>query len=104
MAVLHPERTWHLFVQYSGRTGVRALVADACIAPMTGGSITPGATLEPRAPSAVGTTVAQGAYLNAAAANEPVVVLGAAAAQRRSSAQSPASASSQGGLAPPRAP
>ncbi len=33
-------------------------------------------------PSAVGTTVAQGAYLNAATANEAVVVLGAAAAQR----------------------
>jgi putative ABC transport system permease protein len=31
---------------------------------------------------AVGTSVAQGSYLNAASANEPVVVLGAAAAQR----------------------
>lgn len=31
---------------------------------------------------AVGTTVAQGSYLNAATANEPVAVLGAAAAQR----------------------
>jgi len=33
-------------------------------------------------PAAVGTSVAQGAYLNAATANEPVAVLGAAAAQR----------------------
>ena len=33
-------------------------------------------------PKAVGTTVAQGTYLNAATANEPVAVLGAAAAQR----------------------
>jgi putative ABC transport system permease protein len=33
-------------------------------------------------PRAVGTTVAQGSYLNAATAREPVVVLGAAAAQR----------------------
>jgi putative ABC transport system permease protein len=33
-------------------------------------------------PGAVGTTVAQGQYLNAANQNEPVVVLGAAAAQR----------------------
>ncbi|HUB69094.1 MAG TPA: ABC transporter permease [Acidimicrobiales bacterium] len=33
-------------------------------------------------PAAVGTTVAQGAYLNAANQNEPVAVLGAAAAQR----------------------
>jgi putative ABC transport system permease protein len=33
-------------------------------------------------PGAVGTTVAQGAYLNAANQNEPVAVLGAAAAQR----------------------
>jgi putative ABC transport system permease protein len=33
-------------------------------------------------PSAVGTTVAQGSYLNAATAHEPVVVLGAAAARR----------------------
>jgi putative ABC transport system permease protein len=33
-------------------------------------------------PAAVGTTVAQGSYLNAATAKEPVAVLGAAAAQR----------------------
>jgi putative ABC transport system permease protein len=33
-------------------------------------------------PRAVGTTVAQGSYLNAATAREPVVVLGAAAAER----------------------
>jgi len=33
-------------------------------------------------PAAVGTSVAQGAYLNAATAREPVAVLGAAAAQR----------------------
>ena len=33
-------------------------------------------------PAAVGTTVAQGSYLNAATAREPVAVLGAAAAQR----------------------
>ena len=33
-------------------------------------------------PKAVGTTIAQGNYLNAATANEPVAVLGAAAAQR----------------------
>jgi putative ABC transport system permease protein len=33
-------------------------------------------------PKAVGTTLAQGTYLNAATANEPVAVLGAAAAQR----------------------
>jgi putative ABC transport system permease protein len=33
-------------------------------------------------PRAVGTSVAQGVYLNAATANEPVAVLGAAAAQR----------------------
>src|SRR5581483_10778365 len=33
-------------------------------------------------PSAVGTTVAQGAWLNAATENQPVAVLGAAAAQR----------------------
>ncbi len=33
-------------------------------------------------PKAVGTTVAQGTYLNAATANEPVAVLGTAAAQR----------------------
>ncbi len=33
-------------------------------------------------PSAVGTTVAKGSYLNAATAREPVAVLGAAAAQR----------------------
>lgn len=35
-----------------------------------------------RLPAAVGTTVAQGSYLNAATAKEPVAVLGAAAAQR----------------------
>jgi putative ABC transport system permease protein len=33
-------------------------------------------------PAAVGTTIAQGVYLNAASATEPVVVLGASAAQR----------------------
>jgi putative ABC transport system permease protein len=33
-------------------------------------------------PSAVGTSIAQGSYLNAATASEPAVVLGAAAAQR----------------------
>ena len=33
-------------------------------------------------PAAVGTTVAQGSWLNAATANQPVAVLGAAAAQR----------------------
>jgi putative ABC transport system permease protein len=33
-------------------------------------------------PAAVGTTIAQGAYLNAATASQPVAVLGAAAAQR----------------------
>jgi len=35
-----------------------------------------------RLPAAVGTSVAQGTWLNAATANEPVAVLGAAAAQR----------------------
>ena len=36
----------------------------------------------PGLPAAVGTTIAQGAYLNAATAQQPVAVLGAAAAQR----------------------
>jgi len=48
-------------------------------------------------PSAVGTSIAQGSYLNAATAHEPVAVLGATAARcSASTASSPASGSGWG--------
>jgi len=64
---------------------IGATTADAYRSPLVPAIDTNALTVDAASlglPQAVGTSIAQGAYLNAATANEPVAVLGAAAAQR----------------------
>jgi len=68
-------------VQYIGAVGA----ADAYRSPLIPSINTNGLSVDASSlnlPRAIGTSVAQGVYLNAAAAQEPVVVLGVVAAQR----------------------
>jgi putative ABC transport system permease protein len=65
-------------VQYTGATDANAYRSPLIPAVNTNGLSVQAASLD--LPAAVGTSVAQGAYLNAATAREPVAVLGAQAA------------------------
>ena len=67
-------------VQYTGATSANAYRSPLIPANRTGALTVDAASLG--LPRAVGTTIAQGTYLNAATAREPVCVLGAAAARR----------------------
>jgi putative ABC transport system permease protein len=67
-------------VQYTGATKANAYRSPRIPSINTNALTVDAASLG--LPRAVGTTVAQGSYLNAATATEPVCVLGAAAAQR----------------------
>jgi len=67
-------------VEETGATGAHAFRSPLIPSINTGAISVQAASLG--LPAAVGTTVAQGTYLNAATAQEPVAVLGAAAAQR----------------------
>jgi len=64
---------------------IGATTADAYRSPLVPAIDTNALTVDAASlglPQAIGTSIAQGAYLNAATANQPVAVLGAAAAQR----------------------
>jgi putative ABC transport system permease protein len=67
-------------VQYTGATSAKAYRSPRIPSINTNALTVDGASLD--LPRAVGTTLAQGSYLNAATAREPVAVLGAAAARR----------------------
>jgi putative ABC transport system permease protein len=67
-------------VQYTGATGVSAYRSPFIPVINTNGLTVTASSLG--LPAVVGTSLAQGVYLNAATATEPVAVLGAAAAQR----------------------
>jgi putative ABC transport system permease protein len=67
-------------VQYTGATGANAYRSPLIPSINTNALTVQASSL--RLPGAVGTSVAQGRYLNAATAREPVAVLGAAAAER----------------------
>jgi putative ABC transport system permease protein len=67
-------------VQYSGATKANAYRSPRIPSINTNALSVNAASLA--LPRTVGTTIAQGSYLNAATASEPVAVLGAAAAQR----------------------
>jgi putative ABC transport system permease protein len=67
-------------VRYTGATGANAYRSPLIPSINTNALTVQASSL--RLPGAVGTSVAQGRYLNAATAREPVAVLGAAAAER----------------------
>jgi putative ABC transport system permease protein len=67
-------------VQYTGATKANAFRSPRIPSINTNALTVDAASLD--LPRAIGTTLAQGSYLNAATASEPVAVLGAAAAQR----------------------
>ena len=68
-------------VQYTGAVSSASAYRSPLIPSIQTGALTVAAS-SPDLPAVVGASVAQGSYLNAATAGEPVAVLGAAAAQR----------------------